>query len=123
MLLSGAGLLMRSFVRLQTVDLGFNPDNILVARLPFPQGQYQTAEEKQRFFRELLARVRRIPGVVAATATMTSLPPYGGIRSDIDISGKTHAEKWQSIFQLCSERYFQTLQSGCCAGGRCRKRR
>ena len=33
-----------------------------------------------------------------------------GIRSEIDIPGKTHSEKWQSIFQLCSEGYFPTLQ-------------
>jgi putative ABC transport system permease protein len=108
-LLSGAGLLIRSFVRLQTVELGFNPKNILVARLPFPRGQYQSAAQKQQFFRELLARVGRIPGVVAATET-TTLPPYGGIRSEVDIPGKTHSEKWQSIFQLCSEGYFPTLQ-------------
>jgi putative ABC transport system permease protein len=108
-LLCGAGLLMRSFVRLQRVDLGFNPDNILVARLPFPRGQYKTAADKQRFFRQLLSRLESLPGVVAATET-TTLPPYGGIRSDIDIAGKTHTEKWQSIFQLCSEGYFPTLQ-------------
>jgi putative ABC transport system permease protein len=108
-LLSGAGLLIRSFVRLQTVDLGFNPRNILVARLPFPKGRYRTAAEKQHFFGELLLRLGRMPGVVAATET-TTLPPYGGIRSDIDIAGKTHSEKWQSIFQLCSEGYFPTLQ-------------
>jgi hypothetical protein len=41
--LTGAGVLMRTFVALQTVDLGFNPHNILVARLPFPKGQYKTA--------------------------------------------------------------------------------
>jgi putative ABC transport system permease protein len=108
-LLSGAGLLIRSFIRLQTVDLGFNPQNILVARLPFPRGQYESAADKQRFFRELLARLQRLPGVTAATET-TSLPPYGGIRSDIDISGKTHVEKWQSVVQLVSEGYFPTLQ-------------
>jgi putative ABC transport system permease protein len=108
-LLSGAGLLIRSFVRLQTVDLGFNPKNILVARLPFPKGQYQSAAQKQQFYRELLGRVGRLPGVIAATET-TTLPPYGGIRSEIDIPGKTHSEKWQSIFQLCSEGYFPTLQ-------------
>ena len=108
-LLCGAGLLMRSFVRLQRVDLGFNPDNILVARLPFPRGQYKTADDKQRFFRQLLSRLQSLPGVVAATET-TTLPPYGGIRSDIDIAGKSHTEKWQSIFQLCSEGYFPTLQ-------------
>lgn len=107
-LLAGAGLLMRSFVKLQTVDLGFNPNNILVARLPLPQGQYKTAASKHQFFRQLLPRLQALPGVVAATET-TTLPPYGGIRSEIDIPGKTHSEKWETIFQLCSEGYFPTL--------------
>jgi putative ABC transport system permease protein len=108
-LLSGAGLLIRSFIALQTVDLGFNPDHILVARIPFPRGHYESAEEKQRFFRDLLARVQLLPGVVAASVT-TSLPPYGGIRSDIDITGKTHSERWQSQVQLVTEGHFPTLQ-------------
>jgi len=108
-LLSGAGLLMRSFVRLQQVDLGFKPDNILFARLPFPRGQYKTVAEKQRFFRALLPRLQALPGVMAATET-TTVPPFGGIRSDIEITGKTHAEKWEAIFSLCSEGYVPTLQ-------------
>src|SRR5499427_2655543 len=108
-LLSGAGLLMRSFVKLQQVDLGFNPENILFARLPFPRGQYTTAAEKQRFYEQLLSRLRALPGVVTATETIT-IPPYGSIGSDIDVVGKTHTEKWQAMFQLCSEGYFPTLQ-------------
>jgi len=108
LLLVGAGLLIRSFVLLQTVDLGFNPDKILVARVPLPRGQYTTAAEKQRFFRALLDRIHALPGVVVATET-TTLPPYGGIGTDIEITGKTHTEKWRAIFQLCSEGYFQTL--------------
>ena len=107
-LLMGAGLLMRSFVALQEVQLGLNPDNILVARLPLPKEQYKTVAAKQRFFRELLARLYATPGVVAATETST-LPPYGGIPSEVDIPGKTHTEKWDAIFQLCSEGYFPTL--------------
>jgi putative ABC transport system permease protein len=108
MLLAGAGLLMRSFVALQTVDLGMNPDNVLVARLPLPRGQYTTAAEKQRFFRELLRRLHAVPGIEVATAA-SSLPPYGGIGSDIEIPGKTPTERWNAIFQLASEGYFQTL--------------
>ncbi len=108
MLLAGAGLLMRSFVALQTVDLGMNPNNVLVARLPLPRGQYTTAAEKQRFFRELLRRLHEVPGIEVATATST-LPPYGGIRSDVEIPGKTATERWNAIFQLASEGYFQTL--------------
>lgn len=107
-LLAGAGLLMRNFVKLQTVDLGLNPDNILVARLPLPREQYKTAAAKQRFFEALLQRLHALPGVVAATETST-LPPYGGIRTEIDIQGKTHTERWDAIFQLCSEGYFPTL--------------
>jgi putative ABC transport system permease protein len=107
-LLAGAGLLMRSFVALQRVELGLDPDNILVARLPLPKGQYKTAASKQRFFRQLLQRLYAMPGVVAATETST-LPPYGGIQSNIEIPGKTHTEQWKAIFQLCSEGYFPTL--------------
>jgi putative ABC transport system permease protein len=108
MLLAGAGLLMRSFVALQTVDLGLNPNNVLVARLPLPHGQYTTAPEKQRFFRELLRRLHQVPEIEVAT-TVSSLPPYGGIGSDIEIPGKTSTERWNAIFQLVSEGYFQTL--------------
>ncbi len=108
MLLAGAGLLMRSFVALQRVDLGLNPENILVARLPLPRGQYDTAAAKQRFFQTLLPRLQSLPGVVAATETST-LPPYGGIGTEIEIPGKTPAERWDAIYQLCSEGYFPTL--------------
>lgn len=79
-----------------------------MARVPLPRGQYTTAAEKQRFFRALLDRIHALPGVVVATET-TTLPPYGGIGTDIEITGKTHTEKWRAIFQLCSEGYFQTL--------------
>jgi putative ABC transport system permease protein len=107
-LLAGAGLLMRSFVKLQTVELGIEPSHVLHARLPLPRGQYQTAESKRVLFRQLLDRVQALPGVVAASPTI-ALPPYGGIRSEIEIAGKTHSEKWEAIYQLASEGYFTTL--------------
>jgi predicted permease len=108
MLLTGAGLLMRSFVALHTVDLGIDAENVMSARLPLPRGQYNTAEAKQRFFRQVLQRVQALPGVVAAAETST-LPPYGGIGTEIDIPGKSHTERWEAIFQLVSEGYFPTL--------------
>ncbi len=107
-LLAGAGLLIRNFVKLQSVDLGLDPNNILVARLPLPREQYKTAASKQQFFEALLTRLHALPGVVAATETST-LPPYGGIGTDIDIPGKTHTERWEAIYQLCSDGYFRTL--------------
>lgn len=108
MLLVGAGLLMRTFVALQEVDLGLNPDNILVAAVPLPRGQYDTAAKKQQFFQTLLQRLHALPGVVSAAET-TGLPPYGGHRSGIDIPGQPQTESRDAIFQLCSEGYFPTL--------------
>jgi putative ABC transport system permease protein len=107
-LLVGAGLLMRSLFALQNVELGLNPDKILVARTPLPKGHYDTAEQKRVFFRQILTKISGLPGVVAVTETST-LPPYGGIPSEVTVPGKTHQETWTSIFQLCSEDYFKTL--------------
>jgi predicted permease len=107
-LLVGAGLLMRTFIRLQQVDLGVNLEKVLVGFMPLPKEQYKTAEAKQHFFRRVLARLYAMPGIVAAAET-TTVPPYGGIGSEVEISGKTHTEKWDVVFSLCSEGYFRTL--------------
>jgi putative ABC transport system permease protein len=107
-LLAGAGLLMRTMVALQTIDLGLKPDNILVIRLPLPKDRYKTAAQVQRFYEQLLQRLKTVPGIIAATETST-LPPYGGIGSEADVPGKSHAEKWRAIYQLCSEGYFPTV--------------
>src|SRR5881394_300866 len=108
-LLVAAGLLIRSFVAIRDVKLGLQPDHILVARLPLPVDRYKTADQVTGFYRPLLQRLKALPGVLEATETST-LPPYGGIPSDIEIPGKTHGEKWNAVFQLVSEGYFPVLK-------------
>ncbi len=108
-LLAGAGLLMRSFVRLQQVELGFNPDRILVAGLWRPRGPSEPVAVKAQFFRQVLQRVQGAPGVVSATECR-HYPPYAGIDSGIQIPGKTHSETWRVMFRLCGEGYFPTLR-------------
>jgi putative ABC transport system permease protein len=112
-LLVGAGLLMGTVVALQRIDLGLNPDRILVARVPLPRGQYGGAAAKQRFFQTLLARLQALPGVEAA-AESTGLPisffPISArIAGEINVPGQSHAERWDAAYQLCSEGYFPTL--------------
>jgi putative ABC transport system permease protein len=108
-LLVAAGLLMRSFVALRDVKLGLQPDHVLVARLPLPLDRYKTASQVSGFYRPLLQRLKALPGIVDATETST-LPPYGGIPSDIEVPGKTHTDKWNAMFQLVSEGYFPVLK-------------
>ena len=108
-LLVAAGLLMRSFVALREVHLGFQPDHVLVARLPLPVERYKTADQVVGFYRPLLQRIKALPGIVDATETST-LPPYGGIGSEIDVPGKSHSDKWNAMFELVSEGYFSVLK-------------
>ena len=101
-LLSGAGLLMRTVINLQTMDLGFDPNHILVAYLPLPKGHYDGPAGKLRFWNRLLTHLNAVPGVVAVSES-GDLPPYGGMQSEVEIPGKTHQEKWQTLFQSSSE--------------------
>jgi len=75
-LLVGAGLLIRSFLRLQDVDTGFRPEGVLTMRVALPQEKYSKIEQTRTFYRELLARVRQLPGVDAAGGA-TGLPLTG----------------------------------------------
>ena len=64
-LLAGSGLLIRSFLRLQEVDTGFRPDGVLTMRISLPQERYPKPEQPWIFYRDLLDRVRQLPGVDA----------------------------------------------------------
>jgi len=76
MLLAGAGLLMRSFMRLQSVDPGFNPTQTLSFELSLPDARYEEEPRQVAFFDQLLPRLRSLPGVRAADAVM-ALPLSG----------------------------------------------
>jgi putative ABC transport system permease protein len=66
MLLAGAGLMLRSLWNLRHIDLGFNPDRVLTMRLALPAAQYDTPEKVNLFYRDLVTRVRALPGVERA---------------------------------------------------------
>lgn len=74
MLLISAGLMIRSFVRLQSVSPGFNPENILTMNIALPRIKYQEPEKTVTFFRQLMANVESLPGV-KSVGIAYSLPP------------------------------------------------
>jgi predicted permease len=67
-LLTGAGLMVRTFVGLLRVDPGFHGENVLTVRISASSGRYPGAAEVDRFYQEVLRRVREIPGVESAGA-------------------------------------------------------
>jgi predicted permease len=78
-LLAAAGLLLRSFARMREVNLGFNPRHVIVALYGLPARQYVTQAQIDTFNRELLLRLRALPGV--ESAGMTSALPATGTAS------------------------------------------
>jgi predicted permease len=68
-LLVGAGLFLQSFRTISRVDLGFRPDHILTAQVQLPRLAYREFSARQQFVRNVLARVRALPGVQSAAYT------------------------------------------------------
>ena len=104
----GAGLVVRSFVALRHVNLGFDPDHVLSFRIVLPDQHYAAAEQKGRFFRSLLPELRALPGVSSVTETST-LPPYGGIPAGVEVRGNGNENHADALLFLISEQYFDVL--------------
>jgi putative ABC transport system permease protein len=111
-LLIGAGLLIRSFARLQAVEPGFRPDHILMADVPISLTVYAKPEQQVAFFDRLLERIRALPGVKAVSAAST--PPVSGQGMVIHFNIQGRAPKTPHDYILAGYRvvgpgYFETL--------------
>jgi len=117
-LLIGAGLLMRSFLVLTRVDLGFNPKNLLYFELVWPDSYnfnwsdpasiVKVRTRKNSVTRQLLDRMKAVPGVLSA-AECDEEPPLKFDWTDVVIPGRPHVERWEARQESVSEDYFQTL--------------
>lgn len=76
-LLMGAGLMVRSFNRLQKVELGFNENNVLAFEFSISPSRYKETEKQMNAFRELTERINSVPGVQSASV-VSALPLNGG---------------------------------------------
>jgi putative ABC transport system permease protein len=117
-LLISAGLLMRSFLILTRVDLGFNPKNLLHFELVWPDSyNFKWSDpasvvnvriRKNSVTRQLLDRMKAVPGVLSV-AECDEEPPLNSDLTDIIIPGRPHAERWEARDESVSEDYFETL--------------
>jgi predicted permease len=107
MLAIGAGLLVRSLVRLTSVELGFTTDRVLALTVRLPESRYRDAAARLQFFRALEERVRGIAGVQSA-AFANELPMRGGWSSGILLRGDSRRGR-SADFQAVSPGYFSTL--------------
>jgi predicted permease len=90
-LLTGAGLMVRSFLKLYTMDLGIESAHVLCMRTMLSGERYPTPEKRQQFYDSLIARLASLPGVTAA-ATVSRLPLQGGDGGGIELEGQPSPE-------------------------------
>ena len=109
MLLVGAGLLLRSFISLQGVDLGFSTQHVLAMNINLPDLRYPDPERRLAFFEALSEKIGALPGVEAA-AFANRMPMRGGWGGGVQVEVKgTIQENLEADMQAVNTGYFQTL--------------
>lgn len=111
LLLTSAGLMLRSFIRLQSVNPGFRAENVLTASMALREARYPEAANMIAFDRALLEKLRLLPGVESA-ATNTALPFSGqGWGNGVSIEGHPARRGEGPVVQVqcISPRYFVSL--------------
>jgi putative ABC transport system permease protein len=112
MLLIGSGLMIKSLMRLQSVDPGFDPNNVQTISVTLPRARYTEPPRRIEFFQQLLARVRQLPGVSGVGAA--SAPPFMGLgaATGFDIEGQPvlpSAQKAITDVRVVDQEYFKTM--------------
>jgi putative ABC transport system permease protein len=110
-LLVGAGLLIKSFTRLMSVDPGVEPAHVLTTKLALPAEKYADGDARARFHQEVLERVSRLPGVEAAGVTSHLAVEEFGTNGTPVIEGKTYPPNQNPLieYRVVSPDYFRAL--------------
>ena len=111
-LLASAGLLMKSFLRLQKVPSGFDPTKVVTARVALPETNYGKPEQAAEFYKKLLDRVSALPGVQSAGAAWW-IPLSGsdiGFTFNIEERPVPTAQQPVAQVNVVTPNYFQTVR-------------
>ena len=109
-LLIGAGLMVRSVMRIREVQPGLQPQNLLTAKISLPREKYKDAESANRFYEQVLERLNNVPGVESAGLTSHLPVEEMGSNANITVEGKTYPPNEGPLveFRVVSDNYFKT---------------
>jgi predicted permease len=117
MLSIGAGLLVRSLLRLQQVDPGFDPTGVLTVRVPLPNGRYETDGKVLSFYARLDERLRGIAGVQSVGGVSQLSLETSGYTSDFTLEGWPSGTYGSEVaHRRVTPEYFRTMRTPVLAG-------
>lgn len=108
-LLSGAGLLTRSFVQLTAQPIGFSTDHVLTAELSLPRAAYAAEPERRQLFTSLIDRIAVQPGVVSATASSALPFTWWEWMDGFRVLGQAAPETISAAYRVVTPGYFDTM--------------
>jgi putative ABC transport system permease protein len=111
-LLAGAGLMLKSFWRLQAVESGFKPDSVLTMRMLLPFTTHPQTSQRAAFFRQVLERLRTLPGVASAGAVSRIPMAPGNNSGAMTCENPTvgaNEPQVETEMRWASSGYFQTM--------------
>jgi putative ABC transport system permease protein len=110
-LLVGAGLMVRSFAKLQHVNSGIKPENVLTVEVPLPRAKYPADAQQAAFFQQLVARVGALPGA-SSVAAVSGLPLRSGWGRSLTVEGRPLLSVGQAPsiqHSVVTPNYFRTM--------------
>ena len=109
-LLTGAGLMMRSFRSVREIDPGFDLENVLTLSMPLPPATYRDQQQQLRFYELALARLKALPGVESAAGTFR-VPIYGFATAIFTVQGQPmpFGQEPNADYRTVSSDYFRAM--------------
>ena len=108
-LLIGAGLLIETFLRLRSLDIGVNPDNVLTLRTALPRSKYSELARRTAFYEQVLERVRATSGVLSAGYTTAVPLTWKGGTNGFVVESREHRPGQDANSRQVSVGYMETM--------------
>jgi predicted permease len=110
LLMTAAGAALQTFVHMNTVRLGYEPQHAMSIAIPVRENAHTTWADRSRFFTELRDKIADTPGVVSAAISSNATPPDSGWRQPVEILGKPASQSQEAHVEFVGPEYFSTLQ-------------
>jgi len=110
LLMTAAGAAVQSFIRMNTVPLGYEPQHTMSVGIPIRENAHTTWADRARYFTELHAKVASTPGVLSAGISSNATPPDSGWTLPVEILGKASTQAQEAHVEFVGPEYFSALR-------------
>src|SRR5579859_2107731 len=110
LLMTAAGAAIQSFIRMNTVPLGYEPQHAMSVVIPIRENAHTTWADRAQYFTDLRDKIAATPGVLSAGISSNATPPDSGFTLPVEILGKPAAQTQEAHVEFVGPEYFSTLR-------------